>query len=258
MIEPIEDLPAATLGFSLHGDIVARDIANVLEPAIEAAFDQHERIKTLLVCGDDFRGVSREALWDDTTLGLRHWDGFERMALVTDLPWLRQTLRAIALFMPCPVKLFQADQLDDARRWLSESLGTIHLTQQNGVVTLEMIGRLDPDVYARIDDDLANVFSHQDTIRLLLDLRQFEGWLGLRALGQHLALIREYRHRPQLVALIAPARWQQAAQRLLKRFVNARCRSFDSDQINDARQWLCTATPEPAIAPGDRVSAGRF
>lgn len=258
MIELIEDLPSATLGFSLHGEIVADDVAGVVEPAIEAALDQHERIKTLLVCGDDFKGASLEALWDDTALGLRHWDGFERMAVVSDLPWLRQTLRAIALFMPCPVKLFDVDQLDDAKRWLAESLGTIHLTHQDGVVSLELIGRLDPDVYSRIDDDLANVFSHHDTIRLLLDLRQFEGWLGLRALAQHLALIREYRHRPQLVALISPARWQQAAQRLLTRFVNARCRTFNSDQISEARQWLCSASPEPASGRVDPVSAARF
>ena len=258
MIERIEDLPTATLGFSLHGEIHADDVSTVLEPAIAAALDQHDRIRTLIVCEDDFKGASLEALWDDAALGLRHWDGFERMAVVTDLSWLRQMLRAIGLFMPCPIKLFSAEQREDARRWLAESLGTIHLTQQDGVVSLELIGRLDPDANARIDDDLANVFSHHDTIRLLLDLRQFEGWLGLKALAQHLALIREYRHRPQLVALISPARWQQAAQRLLIRFVNARCRCFSSEQVNEARQWLCSASPEPAIAPGDRASAARF
>lgn len=258
MIERIEDLPTATLGFSLHGEIHAGDITTVLEPAIAAALDQHDRIRTLVVCGDDFKGASLETLWDDAALGLRHWDGFERIAVVTDLPWLRQMLRAIGLFMPCPIKLFATDQLEDARRWLAESLGTIHLTQHDGVVSLELIGRLDPDVYARIDDDLANVFSQPGPIRLLLDLRQFDGWLGLKALAQHLALIREYRHRPELVALISPARWQQAAQRLLSRFVNARCRCFSSEQFNEALQWLSSATPEPAIAQADRASAVRF
>jgi hypothetical protein len=241
MIELIEDLPEATIGFVLHGEVSGSDVETVLLPAIEKAFDQHERIKALLVFGDDFSGSTLEAAWDDTTLGLRHWDGFERLAVVSDVAWLRHGLRAMSLLLPYPVRLFDGEEQEQAERWLSESLGTIHVDSHDGVVTVSMIGRLDPEAYHRIDDDLANVFAQQQTVRLLLDLRQFDGWLGLGSLSQHLALMREYRSIPRLVAVLGSQRWQHAAQRLLGRFVNARTRYFDSDHVEDAQQWLVAA-----------------
>ena len=241
MIELIEDLPESTVGFSFHGDVSGSDVDTVLLPAIERAFDQHERIKALLVFGDDFTGSTLEAAWDDTTLGLRYWDGFERLAVVSDVGWLRHGLRAMSLLLPYPVRLFDSDESEQAQRWLSESLGTIHVDQHDGVVTVSMIGRLDPDAYQRVDDDLANVVAHHDPLRLLLDLRQFDGWLGLGALSQHLTLMCEYRRLPKQVAVIGSQRWQHAAERLLGRFVNARTRYFDSEHLDDAQQWLVAA-----------------
>jgi len=241
MITLIEDLPEATIGFVLRGEVSGNDVESVVLPAIERAFDQHERIKALLVFDDDFSGSTLEAAWDDTTLGLRHWDGFERLAVVSDVTWLRHALRAISLLLPYPVRLFDSDAQDQAERWLSEALGTIHVGSSDGVVTVAMIGRLDPDTYRRVDDDLANVLAQHDHPRLLLDLRQFDGWLGLGALTQHLALMHEYRKLPQRVAVIGSQRWQHAAQRLLGRFVNAKTQYFDSDHVAQAEQWLAAA-----------------
>jgi hypothetical protein len=238
MIGLIEDLPEATIGFALHGEVSGSDVETVVLPAIERAFDQHERIKALLVVDEDFSGSTLEAAWDDTTLGLRHWDGFERLAVVSDVAWLRHGLRAMSLLLPYPVRLFDGDEQDQAERWLSEALGTIHVDSTDGVVTVAMIGRLDPDAYQRVDDDLANVVARHDPLRLLLDLRQFDGWLGLGALSQHLALMREYRNLPRRVAVIGSHRWQHAAQRLLGRFVNAKTHYFDSDHVAQAEQWL--------------------
>lgn len=241
MIELIEDLPSGTVGFSFSGEVCGSDYDNVLVPAIDAALDQHGRIKALLVFGEGFEGYTLEAAWDDTRLGLRHWDGFERLAIVTDVAWLRHALRAIAVLLPAPMRLFADDELEQARRWLSESLGTIHLDSDASTVTVTLIGRLDPEAYRRIEDDLANVVSRHDPLHLLLDLRQFEGWQGLAALAQHLSLISEYRRIPRRVAVIGAHRWQHAAQRLLSRFVNAQTRYFDSDQLAEARQWLLVA-----------------
>lgn len=238
MIELMEDLPDGTVGFRFHGTITGADYDRVLVPAIDAAIDQHDRIKALLVFDASFEGYTLEATWDDTTLGLRHWDGFERIAVVSDVPWLKASFRALGVLLPYPIRLFGCDGLDQARRWLSESLGTIHLDEDGDVVRIAMIGMLDPAAYGRIDAELATVISHHQPLRLLLDLRQFEGWLGLGALSQHLALLREYRAVPKRVAVIGSTRWQQAGQRLLARFVNAHTRYFASDAWREAQGWV--------------------
>jgi hypothetical protein len=238
VIEQLSDLPEGTLGFCLSGGVERQDIEAVLEPALDQAIDQVGAVKALLVFAEDFEGITLEALWDDTKLGLRHWDGFERIAVVSDLVWVNQAFRALALLLPCPLRLFHADGTDQARRWLAESLGTIHLDQQDGQVTMALIGRLDPAVYRRMDDDLAHVFSHHPPVRLLLDLRQFDGWQGLGAVTQHLALIRQYATVPSQVAVIADRRWQQGGLRLLGHFPKAQTRWFDGEHLDQAQQWL--------------------
>jgi hypothetical protein len=206
---------------------------------VETALLEHERIKALVVLQPDFEGLSLEAAWDDTNLGLRHWDGFERLALVTDLAWVRQASRALALLLPYPVQHFGLHDVEGARRWLSEALGTVHLERQGEVITITLIGLLDPEVYARIDDDLANLFSQVDRPRVLLDLRQFDGWLALGALRQHLALIRDYRHRPQKLAVVSHGPLQRIAQRVLGAFSHADTQSFSSTDLLAAQDWIC-------------------
>lgn len=238
MIELIENLPDGTLGFRCSGQLSGDDMLRLVIPSLESALLEHERIKGLVVFEADFSGLSLEAAWDDARFGLRHWDGFERLAVVTDLAWLRQAMRALALLLPCPVHLFPLAEADNARRWLSEALGTVHLDRQGEVITISLIGQLDQDVYDRIDDDLANVFSDVEQPRLLLDLRQFDGWLGLGALRQHLTLIREHRHHLQKLAVVTGQPWQQLAQRLIRPFSRMAMQTFSGSDLLAAQEWV--------------------
>ena len=150
------------------------------------------------------------------------------------------------------MQLFGLDEQENARRWLSEALGTVHLERQGEVITISLIGLLDANVYARIDDDLANLFSQVERPRVLLDLRQFDGWLALGALRQHLALIRDYRHRPQKLAVVSHGPLQQIAdidggkrvtaqiaQRLMASFSQADGQIFSSSDLLAAQEWIC-------------------
>jgi len=239
MIERLNDLPAGTLGFRCSGRLSGEDVERVVAPAIREAVAEYERVKALLRFEDAFEGFSLAAAWDDAGLGLRYWDGFERVAVVTDRAWMRQGLRALAVLLPCPLRLFSLAEEDSARRWLSEALGTIHVDRQGEVISVTLIGQLDPEAYARIDDDLANLLSAVAEPRVLLDLRQFEGWQGLGALRQHLALIREYRHRPQRLAVVSGNGHRPLAQRLLQPFRKATTRSFAATDLLAAQEWLC-------------------
>lgn len=240
MIQLIDNLPTGTLGFSCSAQISGEEMQRQVIPEVETALLEQEQIKALVVIEPSFEGLSLEAAWDDTNLGLRHWDGFERLAVVTDLGWVRQASRALAVLLPYPVQVFGLSQQEEARRWLSEDLGTVHLERQGEVITISLIGLLDPNVYARIDDDLANLFSQVERPRVLLDLRQFDGWLALGALRQHLALIRDYRHRAQKLAVVSHGPWMQIAQRLLRSFSHADTQTFGSQDLLAAQTWICS------------------
>lgn len=121
MIEQITALPAGTLGFRAHGQVTAEDYERVLVPDVEAAFALNRKLRLLYVTADDFTGFDPGAMWNDVKLGARHFSGWERVALVTDVPWLRAAATAMGFMVPADFRLFAAAELAEATRWISES-----------------------------------------------------------------------------------------------------------------------------------------
>ena len=179
MIEEMSGLPEGTVGLKITGHVSGEDYDNVLTPVVDRAIEKFDRIKLLVQMGPGFEGYSLDAAWDDTKLGLRHWGGFARVALVTDVGWVRTASKAMGFMMPCPVQLFDLDELDEAKRWLAESLGSIHISIEGDVVTARLIGKLEPSAYDGANEEIDNVMSRSEHVRLMLDLREFDGWSGL-------------------------------------------------------------------------------
>jgi hypothetical protein len=238
MIEEIRGLPTGTLGFKISGYVTGDDYDNVLTPAIDKAIEEFERIKLLAQIGPDFKSYTLDAAWDDAKLGLRHWNGFERVAVATDVGWMQTIIKAIGFMMPCPVQLFELDEVDDAKRWLSESLGSIQLGREGDVVSVRLLGKLEPSAYDGVSEEIDNLMSRSEHVRLILDLREFDGWSGLAALGDHLSLVREHRRVPERIAVIGDKAWQNLAEKVVSRFVNARTQFFDADDFEGAKAWI--------------------
>ena len=120
MIEQIPDLPAGALGFRASGQVTATDYSQILVPDIEAAFAINRKLRVLYHIGPDFTGFDAGAMWEDAQLGLRHFSGWDRMALVTDVHWLRVTATALGFAVPAEFRLFHNVQFDEAVAWISE------------------------------------------------------------------------------------------------------------------------------------------
>jgi hypothetical protein len=237
MIEELDGLPEGMVGFKASGHISGDDYDKVLTPAIDKAIEKYDRIKLLAQIGPGLEGYSLEAAWDDTKLGLRHWKGFARIAIATDVGWVRAGVKAMGFMMPCPIQLFGIDELDDARRWLEESLGSIQLSDEGDVVLVRLLGKLEPSAYDGIDEEIDNLMSRIEHVRLVLDLREFDGWSGLSAMGEHLSLIREHRRTPERIAVVGDKAWQKMAERVMAQFVNASAKFFDRDDYKGAVAW---------------------
>ena len=238
MIEEITRLPAGTLGFKISSNVTGDDYDRGLTPAIDKSIEEFDRIKLLAQIGPNFEGFSLDAAWDDAKLGLRHWNGFERVAVATDVGWMRTMIKAIGFMMPCPVQLFELDEIDDAKRWLSESLGSIQLGSDGDVISVRLLGKLEPSAYDGVSEEIDNLMSRFEHVRLMLDLREFDGWSGLAALGDHLSLVREHRRIPERIAVVGDKAWQNLAEKVVSRFVNARTQFFDADDFEGAKAWI--------------------
>ncbi len=69
--------------------------------------------------GPGFQRIAATALWADARLGSDYLRLLDGCAVVSDIDWIRAPSRAIGTWMPCPVKLYDNDERDDAVAWLT-------------------------------------------------------------------------------------------------------------------------------------------
>lgn len=119
MFEMIPALPDNVIGFVAKGDVTSEDYEQVLIPAIEDALETNDKIRLLYVLGADFTGFSGGAMWDDGKVGLEHLTRWEKIALVSDKPWIRHAVNAFGYLIPGKVKVFDLADEADASAWVT-------------------------------------------------------------------------------------------------------------------------------------------
>jgi hypothetical protein len=120
MVERIPDLPENVLGFSAKGTVTAEDYESIIIPAVEDLLARESKVRFLYHLGEEVEGFEAAAVWDDAKLGLAHLSGWERMAVVSDIEWIRAAVRIFALAIPGQIRVFHNREIDAAKRWISE------------------------------------------------------------------------------------------------------------------------------------------
>jgi SpoIIAA-like len=119
MFKPITGLPMDVVGLSATGTITGDDYEHMLIPLMRDTMAAHGKVRMLLHFGPDFTGYSASAMWEDTKFGLTHLGDFSRLAVVTDVAWLRHAVRLFAPFMRCPVSVFANNDMETAKAWIA-------------------------------------------------------------------------------------------------------------------------------------------
>jgi hypothetical protein len=87
------------------------------------ALDRGEPVRYLVETAPDFHGLDLGALWEDVkaagSVGLKHRSSWERIAVVTDKEWMRNAIAAFGWISPGELRVFEPDQLDAAKAWMS-------------------------------------------------------------------------------------------------------------------------------------------
>ena len=117
----LDDCPDDVVAIRAEGTITSRDYEEVLIPEIEKKIKAHGKVKMLYWCGNGFEGFSAGAMWDDARFGLTHLTDFSKIAFVSDVEWLRTSMKMFAPLMPAPVKVFHNAEIEEARKWIAES-----------------------------------------------------------------------------------------------------------------------------------------
>ena len=115
MIKELSDLPSGVIGFEVAGTVKAEDYRDVILPALERAAASGE-VRFLVVI-PEFHGMSGGALWQDLKVGIEHLRAWKRIALVTDIEWMRHLTDLFGWMTPGETKTFPLAQLGDAAAW---------------------------------------------------------------------------------------------------------------------------------------------
>jgi hypothetical protein len=119
MLRPIDDLPDGVIGFEASGELHAADYRDTLLPAVEAVLERGDKVRIVLVF-ESFDGVSGGAMWQDLKLGVGHLTGWKRIALVSDIEWMKHLTSLFGWMTPGEVRQFGLSQQADAVAWAAE------------------------------------------------------------------------------------------------------------------------------------------
>ncbi len=115
MIELIEGLPKNVVGILVKGRVTAQDCRDVLTPAVEKSLKRHDKMRLYYELGSRFPG----AAWDELDLGSERASRCERVAIVTDIAWVRLTVKALRFLIPSEIRVFPTIRATEGRAWIA-------------------------------------------------------------------------------------------------------------------------------------------
>ena len=111
MIQIIEGLPDNVVGIVAKGRVTNEDCDKILKPLMETSLKRHDKVRLYYEIGCRFPG----AAWEDLRIGLDHIPQWERVAVVTDVGWVRHTVNALRFLIASDVRVFTSFQAPDGR-----------------------------------------------------------------------------------------------------------------------------------------------
>jgi hypothetical protein len=115
MMQIVEGLPDNVVGVLVKGRVTNEDCRKVLKPAMEHSLSRHDKIRLYYEIGSRFPG----AAWDDLRIGVKHTPQWERIAIVTDVGWVRHTVNALRFLIPGEVRVFTSNEAYEGCAWIS-------------------------------------------------------------------------------------------------------------------------------------------
>lgn len=118
MIEVLNEFPENVVAFAAKGRVSRQDYESVLVPGLEQALRRPGKVRCYYELGPEFSGMDAGAMWEDFKIGAGHLTRWERVAVVTDLDWIRHAMSIFGFLVPGEFRVFATRDAADARRWI--------------------------------------------------------------------------------------------------------------------------------------------
>jgi len=119
VLTELTGMPPGIQALEAVGTVTAADYERLFAPLVDQARRAGSRMRLLYQFGPGFQRITPGALWADTRLGLAYVRLLDGCAVVSDIVWIQAPARGIGAWMPCPVRVYDNDERDDAVAWLT-------------------------------------------------------------------------------------------------------------------------------------------
>ena len=122
MVEELSEMPVGTVGYRIWGRFTRKDYKAIL-PRLQEEVDSGAEMRFLCQLGPEWEGMTGGAIWEDVKADVK-FELFQRakwhrIAVVSDLDWVRRLMELLGWAAPGEVKLFQLEQLEEAKAWVA-------------------------------------------------------------------------------------------------------------------------------------------
>jgi SpoIIAA-like len=97
------------------GRLTSDDCNKVLKPLIGSSLQRHEKVRLYYEIDCRFPG----AAWANLRLGIENIPEWERVAVVTDVCWLREAINVLRFLIQAEVRVFSTSDASQGRAWIS-------------------------------------------------------------------------------------------------------------------------------------------
>lgn len=119
MIEILKDFPDNVVAAAAHGVVTKQDYQDTLIPRVELTLKRYPKIRCYYNLGPQFSEMEPGAMWEDFKIGVEHISRWERVAIVTDVEWIRHATNIFRFLMPGEVRVFATSETASAREWIT-------------------------------------------------------------------------------------------------------------------------------------------
>jgi hypothetical protein len=110
-------------------------------------------------------------------------------------------------------------------------------TPAGKIVTLIFKGQISREDYELFVPRLEGLMGRNEKIRLLVELRDFEGWT-LGAAWEETKFAVKHFNDIERLAIVGDRQWERGMAQFVKPFTTASVKYFDKDEMDAAKRWV--------------------
>ena len=120
MIEIIQGVPSHVAAFNATGKITGKDYDEIINPLVKKIYLEFGKINYLLVLNTTLNLYSLEAWLKDGILGFVYFTEWRKIGIVSNKLGLKNFTNTFGKLLPGATRGFLLEDLDIAKKWISE------------------------------------------------------------------------------------------------------------------------------------------